>query len=333
MAGTIAPDNHLSVVIPVYRGERSLPILIEELIQFSQPWQTAAGNGAVIDEIILVHDCGPDHSDAVIQELSAAHLQIRPIWLSRNFGQHPATLAGMAGALGDWVITMDEDGQHDPRDIGTLLDQAIRDDLQLVYARPLNPPHHGPLRNFFSRMAKRLSRAIHKDVNAGIFQSFRLIDGEIARNLAAYCGRGVFLDVALRWIVDRTGTAPVTLRREWGRPSGYSYRKLVSHFWTMILSSGAKPLRWISGLGCFAILFGVLLSVFVIAARLTNQIQVPGWSTLIMTISFFSGCILTALGVVAEYMALITGIALGQPLYLTLSRPRSRQLRSPEGGG
>lgn len=296
MPGSTEAMNHLSVVIPVYRGELSLPALIKELLQFTQPWQTAAGNKAIIDEIILVHDCGPDRSDVVIQEHAAAHLQIRPIWLSRNFGQHPATLAGMAGALGDWVITMDEDGQHDPRDIGTLLDQAIQGDLQLVYARPVNPPHHGPLRNFFSRMAKRLSRAIHKDVNAGIFQSFRLIEGEIARNLAAYCGRGVFLDVGLRWIVDRTGTAPVKLRREWGRPSGYSYRKLISHFWTMILSSGAKPLRWISGLGCFAILSGLLLSIFVVYARLTDQIQVPGWTTLIMTISFFRAVFLQPLG-------------------------------------
>ena len=64
-------------------------------------------------EIVLVHDCGPDGSDAAIEALAREHAEVRAVWLSRNFGQHAATLAGMAGSVGDWIATLDEDGQQD----------------------------------------------------------------------------------------------------------------------------------------------------------------------------------------------------------------------------
>ena len=71
-----------------------------------------------------------------MMSLAAKMPFVTPIWLSRNFGQHPATLAGMASSNGDWVISMDEDGQYDPRDMGRLLDTAVEQDVQLVYAQP-----------------------------------------------------------------------------------------------------------------------------------------------------------------------------------------------------
>ncbi len=78
-----------------------------------------------VAEVLLVNDCGPDDSAGVMRRLEREHPWVRTIWLSRNFGQHAATLAGMASSGGDWIVTMDEDGQHDPADIPTLLDVAM----------------------------------------------------------------------------------------------------------------------------------------------------------------------------------------------------------------
>src|SRR5690242_14869605 len=146
----------ISLVIPVYRGEKSLPALIDEIAPLTIEQKTPDGNPFVISEVLLVHDCGPDRSDVALEVLTARHSFIRPIWLSRNFGQHAATLAGMASATGDWVATIDEDGQQNPADIATMLDAATAGRLQLLYAQPKNPPPHGPLRNAASRTAKFL---------------------------------------------------------------------------------------------------------------------------------------------------------------------------------
>lgn len=117
---------------------------------------TPEGRELRVTEVLLVHDNGPDASDETIRDLARRHPWIRPVWLSRNFGQHPATLAGIAASGGEWVVTLDEDGQHDPAAIGSMLDTAMRTQSDVVYAKPTNEPPHGPLRNLASRGAKRL---------------------------------------------------------------------------------------------------------------------------------------------------------------------------------
>jgi len=170
----------ISVVIPVYNGEHSLPSLVQELARLSQPTQSPNGINYVVQEVILVHDCGPNYSDRTIEDLSEQYPFLRPIWLTRNYGQHPATLSGMASSISDWVVTMDEDGQQNPADIGMMLDMALADDFQIVYARPINPPPHGLIRNIFSAVAKKLAlKFLGVRYQAGVFNSFRLIDGDI----------------------------------------------------------------------------------------------------------------------------------------------------------
>jgi glycosyltransferase involved in cell wall biosynthesis len=125
--------HEVSVVVPVYRGESTLKPLVEELTPLLECTETPSGNRFRVIEIILVHDNGPDGSAAVIRELAGSQLGVRAVWLSRNFGQHAATLAGIASSGGSWVATLDEDGQHVPLDIGLMLDVALDQNAQLVY--------------------------------------------------------------------------------------------------------------------------------------------------------------------------------------------------------
>lgn len=311
----------ISLVIPVYYGEKTLPILIEEIAPLSLTQTTLGGNPFVICEVLLVHDCGPDRSDKTIETLSAQYPFVRPVWLSRNYGQHPATLAGMASATGDWVATIDEDGQQDPADIGRMLDIALAETLQLVYAQPTNPPPHGWLRNLLSRTAKAITTKLLSSSKIGRFSSFRLMDGEIARTLAAYCGNGVYLDVGLFWIAGRIGHCPVRLRNEMDRPSGYSYIKLLSHFWRLILTTGTRPLRLITLMGVASMVLAVAITSYVLYGKFHGEIPVQGWTSLLIVVSFFSGCILTALGIMAEYLAVTMGIVMGKPLYVVSTKP------------
>ncbi|MEP6800208.1 MAG: glycosyltransferase family 2 protein, partial [Lapillicoccus sp.] len=219
----VSPHS-VSVVIPVYQGEQTLSRLIEEIAPLTAGVVSPAGRPVVVSEILLVHDNGPDGSPAVMRQLAEQYSYVRTVWLSRNFGQHAATLAGMASSGGDWIVTMDEDGQHDPAAIPGLVDAAVEDQADVVYGRPVNPAPHGVLRNLASRSAKVLLRVSTGDGDAMNFQSFRLVLGEVGRSVAAYAGTGVYLDVAMHWVARRTTTAPVTLREEGDRPSGYSLR-------------------------------------------------------------------------------------------------------------
>lgn len=317
----------VSLVIPVYCGEKILSTLIEEIVPLTLVQVTPGGNRFVICEVLLVHDCGPDRSDKTIEILSIQYPFVRPVWLSRNYGQHPATLAGMASATGDWVATIDEDGQQNPADIGRMLDIALAESLQLVYAQPTNPPPHSWLRNILSRTAKAITTKLLSSSKIGKFSSFRLVDGEIARTLAAYCGNGVYLDVGLFWITGRIGHCPVRLRNEMDRPSGYSYLKLFSHFWRLILTTGTRPLRLITLMGIASVALAVVIASYALYGKFLGEVPVQGWTSLLIAIAFFSGCILTALGVIAEYLAVTMGIVMGKPLYVISTKPTRPAIR------
>ncbi len=313
--------TRISLVIPVYRGERTLPTILAEIAPLTVEQVSRAGHRFVIGEVLLVHDCGPDRSDKVLEELATQYSFVRPVWLSRNYGQHAATLAGMASATGDWVVTIDEDGQQDPADIQTLLDHALASSLQLVYAQPLNRPPHGWMRNAFSRAAKSITSKVLGNDRIGRFNSFRLVDGEIARTLAAYCGNGVYLDVGLFWITSQIGHAPIRLRNEMDRPSGYSYFRLLAHFWNLILTTGTRPLRLITLFGLASVFLAIAIAAYAAYGRLTGGVEVQGWASIVIVVAFFSGAILMALGVIAEYLAVTMGIVMGKPLYVVSTRP------------
>ena len=119
--------HSVSVVVPVYRGEHTLRALIEEISDLAAVTVTPQGHRFRVVEAILVCDDGPDRSDVVIRELAAEYPFVKPVWLARNSGQHAATAAGVASSGAKWVVTMDEDGQHVPSDIGVMLDLAISD--------------------------------------------------------------------------------------------------------------------------------------------------------------------------------------------------------------
>lgn len=313
--------HRISVVIPVYQGERTLPAVLDELAPLTAPFLTPDGHTGVVGEVVLAFDHGPDRSAAVIRRLAAERSYVKPVWLSRNFGQHAATLAGIASSGGEWVVTLDEDGQHDPAAMGSMLDTALREQADVVYADPTNKPPHGYVRNTASRVSKRLLETVFAGGKASHFNSYRLILGEVGRSVAAYSGTGVYLDVALSWVAAHIVTSPVLLREEGDRRSGYSYRRLMAHFWRMILTSGTRGLRLVTGAGVLFAVGGIIFAIYLVIMRFTSGDIPDGWTSQMVLTALGTGSILVALGVIAEYLGVAVNMALGKPAYLIVRDP------------
>lgn len=315
----------VSVVVPVYRGEDTIAGLVAELHELSRPTTTQGGTTFVVDEIVLVHDHGPDRSDLVLQRLDREYEQVRVVWLSRNFGQDAATIAGMAAARGEWIVTMDEDGQHDPGFIGTFIDTALSQRADLVYSKPTNTRPHGVLRNLTSRGSKVVLATLFAFPDSTRFESYRLIRGDIGRQLAEVASNGVYLDVALTWVVDNTAQAPVLLRAEGRENSGYNYRRLFSLFWKMVLCSGTRGLRVVSMLGVTLAASGLVYAAIIVWQKMFGHGDNPeGWASTIVVLLLVSGAILFSLGLIAEYLGVALHILVGKPLYLTVDSPTPR---------
>jgi polyisoprenyl-phosphate glycosyltransferase len=325
------PVHEVSIVIPVYRGEHTLPGLLEEIVPLHHEFTSPAGNPVRVAEVLLVHDHGPDGSARVIRELAEKYDFVRPVWLSRNFGQHAATLAGMASSGGDWVMTIDEDGQYDPAYLGAMVDIALAEQATVVYAKPTNTAPHGFLRNLSSKVAKTFIESILGSRGTQVFHSFRLVLGEVGRSVAAYAGAGVYLDVALSWVAGDVATCPVELRGEGDRPSGYSLRSLASHFWRMVLTSGTRLLRVVSVIGALMALIGMVVALILVGNKLFGADLLPGWTSTMVAVLLSTGAILFSLGIVAEYLGVAVNMAMGKPLYLIVSDPEQGPLGRRRG--
>lgn len=318
--------HRISIVIPVYQAAKTLRGVIGEIEPLVPGFTTPNGHRARIEEVVVAYDRGPDDSASVIRALSSEFAWIKAVWLSRNFGQHAATLAGIASSGGDWVVTLDEDGQHDPAEIGVLLDAALREQADLVYAEPVNRPPHGFVRNTASRTSKRMLETIFGGGKASHFNSYRLMLGEIGRSVAAYAGTGVYLDVALGWVAARIVTAPVTLREEGDRKSGYSYRRLFAHFWRMILTSGTQGLRLVTATGVVFFLGGLLFAIYLTVMRFAAGNIPEGWTSQMVLTAVGIGVVLVSLGIIAEYLGVAVNVALGKPTYLIVRDPAAGPL-------
>jgi polyisoprenyl-phosphate glycosyltransferase len=315
----------ISAIVPVYRGERTLDGLVRRLVALSNHQQTPSGHGFRLVEILLVFDNGPDRSDIVIRELAREFHNVRPVWLMRNSGQHAATAAGIASSGSEWVVTLDEDGQQDPSEIARLVDTAISSGSYLVYGINQKTPHR-QWRNATSRLGKAIARGVAGS-ELGDFSSFRLIEGHRARAACAFIGPRMHLDVALTWTIDRIARCTVVAQAEGRAGSGYSLSSLLTLFWTLVLSSGTRPLRIVSLVGFVSALGGFVGALVALWQRLRNGYDVAGWASVFIAVVVMGGLILFALGVVAEYVGALLRTVQGRPLFVIGDDPAQGPLK------
>ena len=310
------------MVIPIYNGGTTLQSLMSEIEPLTKQQRTAQGFVYIVSEVLLVWDGGSSDSAARLREISADFEWARPIWLSRNFGQHAATLAGMSSTSSEWVVTLDEDGQHDPAFIGQLLESALTESAQLVYAAPTNGRPHGTFRNLSSASARWMFNRLVGESNIDQFHSYRLMLGEVARGTAAYTGPGVYLDVALSWVVSSSTVTPVPMRNEGRAASSYSFKKLLAHFGRLVISSGTRPLIFVSIIGFVFFMLGILFSLWVLFQRLFTDNIPQGWTSSFVATLVVGGLTLLSLGVIAQYLRTAVNMSLGKPLYVVVEDPK-----------
>jgi glycosyltransferase involved in cell wall biosynthesis len=299
--------SSLSVVIPVYNSEDSLPVLVQRL----EPVLVRQTNEY---ELILINDGSRDRSWDVIEELASIHSWITGINLMRNFGQHNALLCGIREAHFEIIITMDDDLQNPPEEIPHLLEK-IHAGFDVVYGTPRNE-QHGFWRNLASQITKIALQIAMRTEMARKVSAFRAFRTPLREAFSAYSGIFVNIDVLLSWATTRFSSVTVTHQpREIGK-SNYTFGKLVIHALNMVTGFSVLPLQLASLMGlCFA-MFGAAILIFVLGRYLIEGGNVPGFSFLASAIVVFSGVQLLALGIIGEYLARMYFRVMDRPVYV-----------------
>lgn len=301
---TVNTSPTLSVVVPVYGSASILSALAARITAVLESM-------AVRFEVILVNDCSPDDSWDRIVALAAEDSRVRGIDLTRNYGQHAATLAGIRAARGAIIVTIDDDLQNPPEEIPKLL-AKLDEGYDVVYGLAVTGDR-GVLRDILTRLTKLgLRLAIGRDLPTNV-SGFRAFNSRLKDAFGHFQSAYVSVDVLLSWGTSRFVTVPVRHepRRE-GR-SGYTYRALATHALNVLTGFTARPLHAVSLIGFATMLFGVGVLVYVLVYFFAHHGDVPGFPFLASIVAIFSGAQLLALGTIAEYIARMHTRLLGRP--------------------
>lgn len=306
----------VSVVVPCYR---SAPVLEEVASQVDAAFRELVASGAVSDwELIFVVDGSPDATAAVAAKIVRERPHVRSLELRRNFGQHNALVAGIREARFEVTVTIDDDLQHPPGEIGKLLAALEDPAVDLVYALP-ETEEHGAIRSGASRFVKS-ALALAGVSNARWVGAFRAFRTDLRDGFALVNDSQLNLDVLLSWSTASVVPVTVTMDKRAEGRSSYSLPKLVAHAANMVTGYGVLPLKLATWLGFVCGLLGIVLLVYVLVTYLVGETTVPGFTTTVALISLFSGAQMVTIGIIGEYLGRQHFRSMQKPTYLVAHR-------------
>jgi undecaprenyl-phosphate 4-deoxy-4-formamido-L-arabinose transferase len=297
----------ISVVIPVYRAEQTLPELYRQLV-------STMAEITPVFEIIFVEDGGGDGSWPIIAGLARGDYRVRGIRMSRNYGQHNALLCGIRAARHDVIITMDDDLQHPVSEIAPML-AALTPEYDVVYGAPQSE-QHGFLRNVASRLTKIALASTMDAKTARNVSAFRVFRTRLREGFQENRSPFVSIDVLLTWTTSRFTAIKVRYAPRAAGASGYTMGKLILHAINLLTGFSTLPLQIASIIGFAFVLFGVLILVYVVINYLIHNSAVPGFAFLASMVAIFSGAQLFTLGIFGEYLARMHFRSMDRPAYV-----------------
>ena len=298
---------HISVVIPVYRTACFIQELYNRLNKVIEPITTNF-------EIIMVEDCGGDNSWQLITEIAKKDSRVKGIQFSRNFGQHYGITAGLDVASGDWVVVMDGDLQDRPEEILRLYEKA-QEGYSVVLARRLErnyPFFHNITSKLFYKTFNFLTDS-NFDQRCG---NYRIISRDVALYYRGMRERLRSFGGLVDWLGFPVSYVDVNHDNRLNGKSSYSLKKRWRLAYEIIIAYSDKPLKLSIQIGFLMALLAFLYGLYVIYQALFMQVSIIGWSSLMVSVYFIGGLIISLLGIIGIYIGKAFDEVKGRPLYV-----------------
>lgn len=313
---TSLPLPGISVVVPVYNSAATLHALVERV-------------GAVLlaegmnYEIILVNDGSRDDSWRVLEDLQRADpAHIVAIDLMRNFGQHNALMCALTEARREFIVTIDDDLQNPPEEIPKLLSAIRASGDDLVYGR-YEEKRHGGFRNFGSALTQWFYRRVFSRANG--VSAFRILRHELARCVISYDLNYTYLDGLFAWNTNRISEILVRHDARSSGASGYSVARLLLLAINLFTNFSLAPLQIVSVAGLLTALTGFAGGAYFLAQRLLNNIEVPGFASVIIAVLMLGGVQMLSIGIMGEYLGRLHINVNRKPQYVKRMLRRAEQ--------
>ena len=285
----------LSIVVPLFNSASTVTTLVNELSTIC-----AQADG----EIVLVNDGSRDQTERVAREaIREATVPITLITLSRNFGEHNAVLAGLRVTRGDYVVTMDDDLQNPPSEVMKLVNAAEAEQRDVVYSAYAQKEHSW-WRNFGSAVTNLIADHVVDKPKKLYLSSFRCLSRLVAQEVAKSRNPYPYIDGLIFQVTQNVGVLKVEHAPRSQGASGYTLRKLVRLWISMLINVSVVPLRLMTFAGLLASVLGFVALIEVVLEHLVHRTP-TGWGSLMAAVLLLSGTQLVLLGILGEYVGRI----------------------------
>ena len=266
---------------------------------------------------LYINDGSTDHTDRVLDQLTADDNRVQVVELSRNFGHQAALTAGLDRADGDLIITMDCDGQHPPSMIPEMISLANLG-YDIVITQRQEPQSLSLLKRLSSDLFYRLINWIGDTQILPGSADFRLMSRTAVLALCSMREYNRFLRGMVSWMGFRTVILPYQQPPRLAGASKYSARKMFRLAANAIFSFSLVPLYISLSLGGIFLVLALAqaLWVFSLWLRGANEQLVPGWSSLMFVLLIVGGILMIAIGLAGIYIGYIFQEIKGRPVYL-----------------
>lgn len=297
-------ETDYSIIVPVYGSENALEQLHSSIVSFFQNKYSY--------EIIYVDDASTDNSWEVLKKIKSTAADTTIIRLSKNFGQHAATICGFKYSKGKFVISIDDDLEVHPDQIQKLIDNQKKLDSDLVYG-VYKKQGRTAFRGLFTGIYKLMAKLEGPQKGEG--SSFRMLKQHLAKKLASNHKQFVFIDELCLWYTKKIQFIAVTENPGYIEKKRYKVGGLLKMASNIIMFSSSIPLKAVTYIGIILATSNFLVGIYYIIRKFFFKTEVEGYTSLIVSILFSTGLIVLSLGVIALYISQILKSINNSPPY------------------
>ena len=297
----------LSIIVPCYNEEAVVAVTYERLKK------VLSGLENVSSGIIFINDGSHDRTREILSGIAAKDSTVKVIHFSRNFGHQKAVTAGIRYCQSDLAIIIDADLQDPPELIPELLIKQEEEQANVVYCVRKNRAGESKFKLWSASILNKLSE-VQFPLDTG---DFRLIDACVIREFNRFKEKGKYIRGIISWIGFKQ--VPFHYEREprWAGKTKYPLKKMLLFASTALLYFSKKPLMIATGLGFFAVLLGFIMALWYILGKIFGYTHAEsGWTSIMITVIFFSGIQLLTVGVLGQYIAILFDEIKERPEYI-----------------
>ena len=294
----LSQDIYLSIVVPCYNEERTVPLFYEEAIKTSLLLKS---EGQL--ELIFIDDGSKDDTLKLLRNISKQDTRVHYVSFSRNFGKEAALLAGLQAAQGEYVVTLDVDGQDPLSLIPQMLEAVVSGVYDCAGTRRVNRIGEPLIRSFLARCFYRLMIKIADIEIVDGARDFRLMNRRYVDAILSLPERSRFSKGIFPWIGFKTKWFEYKNIPRLAGDTKWSFWKLFAYSMDGIIAFSTKPLAIASLLGILLFLVSVCGAVAVAIRKFAMQLPDTGWSSLVCIMLFISGAQLFTTGILGQYLA------------------------------